>query len=648
MTPAQSSPFGSWISPITSDLIISESIGLGQIVLDSGSIYWVEVRPSEGGRHVIRRRSPAGGAEDITQEPYSVRTRVHEYGGGAFTVSGEVVFFANFVDQRLYRQDAGQDPRPITPEGPHRYADFINDGKRGQLISVREDHSDDHAEPVNSLVVIPANGTGEITVLQSGSDFYSSPRLSPDGTMLAWLAWNHPNMPWDGTELWMAEVGYDGRLVAPRIVAGGPEESIAQPEWSPEGVLHFVSDRTGWWNLYRVREGRPEPLLRAEAEFGRPQWVFGAATYGFDSDGNLVCAFNERGRWNLGILESEAQEITPLDTPYIEIGRGDLRVSGGVVLFEAGSPRHPMSLVQLDLKTRDLMVLCQSFNLALDPGYISQPQTIEFPTERGLTAYAYYYAPQNCDFAPPDGERPPLLVKSHGGPTGAASAALDLQIQFWTSRGFAVVDVNYGGSSGYGREYRKRLEGQWGIVDVEDCVNAARYLVEEGLVDPGRLAIDGGSAGGFTTLAALTFNNVFSAGASYYGVSDLEALARDTHKFESRYLDRLIGSYPEEREVYLARSPINFTDQLSCPLILFQGLEDRIVPPDQAEKMFEAVRRKGLPTAYLPFEGEQHGFRRGENIKRALDAELYFYSRVFSFGLADPVEPVHIENLSTG
>ena len=645
MAPAQSSSFGSWKSPITSDLIIAESIGLGQIVLDGDAIYWVEVRPSEGGRHVVRRWNPEGDIEDVTPEPFSVRTRVHEYGGGAFTVSRGVVFFTNFAEQRLYRQDPGQEPRPISPEGAYRYADFIIDSSRGRIICVREDHSDDSSDPVNAVVALPDDGHGQAWALVAGNDFYAAPRLSPDGSHMAWLTWNHPNMPWDGTELWVADVAEDGSLVAARMVAGGPGESIAQPDWSPEGVLHFVSDRTGWWNLYRLLGDEAEALFPAETEFARPQWVFGAATYGFTSDGNLACAYNQRGKWGIGLLDPVSRDFRALDTPYTEMGRGDLKVSEGVVVFEAGSPTHPMSLVRLDLPNRELGVLCQSVAAAIDPGYISRPQPIEFPTERGQTAHAYYYAPQNQDYAPPAGEKPPLLVKSHGGPTGAASASQDLQIQYWTSRGFAVVDVNYGGSVGYGREYRKRLDGQWGVVDVEDCVNAARYLVEQGWADERRLAIDGGSAGGFTTLAALTFRDVFAAGASYYGVSDLEALALDTHKFESRYLDRLIGSYPEQRDLYLERSPINFTAQLSCPLILFQGLEDRIVPPNQAEKMFDAVRRKGLPTAYLPFEGEQHGFRRGENIKRALDAELYFYSRVFNFELAEPVEPVEIENL---
>ena len=418
MAPAQSSSFGSWKSPITSDLIIAESIGLGQIVLDGDAIYWVEVRPSEGGRHVVRRWNPEGDIEDVTPEPLSVRTRVHEYGGGAFTVSRGVVFFTNFAEQRLYRQDPGQEPRPISPEGAYRYADFIIDSSRGRIICVREDHSDDSSDPVNAVVALPDDGHGQAWVLVAGNDFYAAPRLSPDGSQMAWLTWNHPNMPWDGTELWVADMAEDGSLVAARMVAGGPGESIAQPDWSPEGVLHFVSDRAGWWNLHRLLGNEAEALFPAEAEFARPQWVFGAATYGFTSDGNLACAYNQRGKWGIGLLDPVSRDFRALDTPYTEMGRGDLKVSEGVVVFEAGSPTHPMSLIRLDLPNRELGVLCQSVAAAIDPGYISRPQPIEFPTERGQTAHAYYYAPQNQDYAPPAGEKPPLLVKSHGGPTG--------------------------------------------------------------------------------------------------------------------------------------------------------------------------------------------------------------------------------------
>ena len=643
-------PYGSWKSPITSELIVAEAVSFGGIALDGEDIYWLEARPSQGGRRVIVRRTPDGETEDITPQPFNVRTRVHEYGEGDFTASDGVIYFTNFEDQRLYRQVPGGAPEPLTPEavpvGGLRYADFVVDSARQRLICVHEDHTGNGAEPVNTVSAVSL-ADGARNSLVSGSDFYSSPRLSPDGSQLAWLSWNHPNMPWDGVELWAAPVAADGSLGEPELVAGGPTESIYQPAWSPDGMLYFVSDRTNWWNLYRRRfDGRVEPATPAtEAEFGKPHWVFGAATYGFASAERIICAVNRRGAWALHSLDPTSGRLDRLDLPYNEMCRADLEVDAGRVVFGAGSPSQPLSILRLDLADGSVEPLRKASAAAVEPGYLSEPRAIEFSTADGLTAHAFYYPPRNRDYSAPAGEKPPLLVKSHGGPTAAAQQALDLTIQYWTSRGIAVLDVNYGGSTGFGREYRDRLKGRWGIVDVDDCVNGARYLVEQGEVDGDRLAIDGGSAGGYTTLAALAFRDIFRAGASHYGVSDLAALARDTHKFESRYLDQLVGPYPERQDRYLERSPIHHTDGLSCPLILFQGLEDKIVPPSQAELMFEAVKAKGLPCAYVPFAGEQHGFRRAENIRRALDGELYFYSRVFGFDLADPVEPVDIENL---
>lgn len=662
-------PYGSWKSPITSELVVADAVGLGGIALDGEDIYWLESRPAEGGRRVIVRRAADGRNEDLTPRPFNVRTRVHEYGGGDFTVCDGIIYFANFDDQRLYRQKPGQEPggepTPLTPEPDPaaglRYADFVVDSLHRRLICVHEDHTGGPSagsEPVNCLAAVLLAG-GPPQVLVSGRDFYAAPRVSPDGSRLAWLSWNHPNMPWDGVELWVAPVAADGSLGAAELVAGGPAESICQPEWSPDGLLYFVSDRTGWWNLYRRDEGEDgagavTPLTAPlELEFGRPHWVFGAAAYGFASEGRIICAANDRGTWGLYSLavgsdvgtDGGAARLDNLGLPYTEMGRGDLKVSPGQVVFSAGSPTEPLSILRLNLADNKLEPLQNAVKVTVDTGYLSEPQAIEFPTEGGLTAHAFYYPPRNADYAAPAGEKPPLLVKSHGGPTAATVVSLNLSIQYWTSRGIGVLDVNYGGSVGYGREYRDRLKGQWGIVDVDDCVNGARYLVARGAADGDRLAIDGGSAGGYTTLAALTFRDLFRAGASHYGVSDLEALARDTHKFESRYLDALVGPYPERQDLYRERSPINFTEQLSCPLILFQGLDDKIVPPAQAEMMFAAVRDKGLTCAYVPFEGEQHGFRRAENIRRALDGELYFYSRVFGFALAEPVAPVDIENL---
>jgi dipeptidyl aminopeptidase/acylaminoacyl peptidase len=643
MTAPQTAPYGSWKSPLTSDLIVAGTVSLEQVVLDGEEIYWVEGRPAEAGRYVIVRRTPDGRTADVNPAPFNARTRVHEYGGGSYTVADGTVFFANFADQRLYRQRPGEAPRPITPEAELRYADGVVDRARGQLFCVREDHRMAGPQAANTLVSVGLEGVEEGRVLIGGNDFYSTPRLSPDGTRLAWLTWNHPDMPWDGNELWAAELTEDGTLARCELVAGGPNESVFQPEWSPDGVLYFVSDRTGWWNLYRRRAGEVEPVCPRQAEFGRPQWLFGMPTYAFAAAGRIVCSFTEQGSWRLAVLDTATGRLELIETPYAEIA--GVRASPRHAVFVAGSPTEPSAVVRLDLSTRRCEVLRRSSSLELDPGYVSVPRAVEFPTEDGQTAHAFYYPPHNRDFTGPPGERPPLLVRSHGGPTSASGSTLRPDIQYWTSRGIAVLDVNYGGSTGYGLPYRQRLNGRWGIVDVDDCVNGARYLVGRGEADGNRLAVRGGSAGGYTTLCALTFRDVFRAGASHFGVSDLEGLAKDTHKFESRYLDRLIGPYPERRDLYRERSPIHFTDRLSCPVILFQGLEDKVVLPNQAELMVEALRAKGLPVAYVPFAGEQHGFRRAENIKRAFDAELYFYGRIFGFTPADALEPVPIENL---
>lgn len=633
-------PYGAWESPITSSLIVSETIGLGGVAMDGERVYWLEGRPAEGGRNVLVSRTPDGQTQDITPTGFNVRTRVHEYGGGAFAIENETVYFSNFADGRLYAQTPDGEPSAIVGDAKLRYADIRIDPPRDRLICVREDHTGE-GEAVNTVVSIDCK-TGKTDILVSGNDFYASPCLSPDGSQLAWLTWNHPCMPWDGTELWVAAMGDDGTVENPQKVAGSQTESIFQPQWSPDGVLYFVSDRTDWWNLYRWRDGAIEPLHPMAAEFATPQWVFGMSTYAFAGDGRIVCTYTQQGLWHLATIDTTTQEFRQIETPYTQIS--GITAAGDRVLFLGGSADRATAIVQLDLATQTSEILRQSTQIDLDPGYLSTPKPIEFPTENGTTAFAFFYPPTNRDYSAPEGEKPPLLVKSHGGPTASTSTSLRLSIQYWTSRGFAFLDVNYGGSTGYGREYRQRLQGNWGIVDVDDCANAARYVAERGWVDGGRLAIAGGSAGGYTTLAALTFRDVFKAGASYYGVSDLEVLATDTHKFESRYLDGLIGPYPERQDLYQARSPIHFTDRLSCPTIFFQGLEDKVVPPNQAEMMVAALEKKGLPVAYVPFEGEQHGFRKGENIKRALDGEFYFYSRVFGYQPAEDLEPIEIAN----
>jgi len=648
MAAIKTAPYGSWQSPLTSDLIVSETVRLGDVLLDGPDIYWVEMRPSEGGRYVVVRCTPDRQTTDITPPDFNVRTRVHEYGGRAFAVDHGEFYFSNFSDQQIYCQKPKTEPAPITSDSSMRFADIVVDRLRHGLICVCEDHSGQPTGPENKLVRLDPGKTDEtanqpLKVLVSGSDFYASPCLSPDGSRLAWLCWNHPNMPWDGTELWVGELGPDGGFLNVEKVAGGKHESIFQPQWSPDGTLYFISDRSGWWNLYRRQADAIKPVVQIDAEFGMPQWLFGMSTFAFESDRQLICAYTRKGRWQLAEINLATDKLDVIATPYTEISY--LRASSGRAVFMGGSAAESTSIVQLDLTTRSLGVLRRSSPVAVDAGYISTPEAIEFPTSHGQTAHAFFYPPQNRDYQAPFDERAPLIVKSHGGPTAAATESLDLATQYWTSRGIAVLDVNYGGSTGYGRAYRQRLNGRWGLVDKQDCVNGAKFLVENFGVDKDRLIIKGGSAGGYTTLCALVFDDTFRAGASYYGVSDLESLAQDTHKFESRYLDQLIGPYPARKDLYVARSPIHHAEGLSCPIIFFQGLEDKVVPPGQAEMMVNILKDKKLPVAYITFEKEQHGFRIAQNIKRALDAELYFYSRVFGFKPADDIVPVEIENL---
>ena len=484
--------------------------------------------------------------------------------------------------------------------------------------------------------------------MAGGRDFFAAPRFSPDGSRLAWICWDMPNMPWDGTELWAAEVRWGGEIGRASQVAGGPRESIFQPGWSPGGDLHFVSDRTGWWNLYRREAGGSDTnLTPTDAEFGVPAWEFGYATYAFLADGRIACVSHRSGSEHLSMLDATTGELLDLDLPYATFAPY-LDADGSRLVFVAGGPAIPHQVVSLDFVTRGVDVVRESERLSFDPGYVSVAEPIEFPTEGGLSAHAYHYPPANPEFVAPEGERPPLVVMSHGGPTAESSPEFDIRLQFFTSRGFAVVDVNYGGSTGYGREYQQRLLGRWGVVDVQDCINAARYLVEEGGADPGRLLVSGGSAGGWTTLCALVFHDVFAAGASYFGVSDLEPFASHTHKFELKYIDDLVGPWPRAAEVWRARSPVRHAGLLSRPVILFQGLEDEVVPPSQSEIMVQALEANGIPYAYLTFEGEQHGFRKAENIARSLEAELYFYSRIVGFELAEPVEPIEIHHLRKG
>ncbi|MBA3270657.1 MAG: S9 family peptidase [Acidobacteria bacterium] len=631
--------YGTWKSPLTAARVTAGALRFDHLVFDGDDLYWSEGRASEGGRLVVVRRSPDGAIGDVTPAGFNVRTRVHEYGGASYTVDRGTVYFSNYSDQKLYRQAPGAAPEPLTEDGCF-YADATVDRARHRLVCVQEDHRNDSAEAVNSIVAVGSR----VVPLVAGADFYSDPILSPDGSRLAWLQWNHPNMPWDGTELWAADVNDDGDLGALTKVAGGQSESIFQPEWSPDGTLFYISDRTGWWNLYRAEGSREagDAVLDMDAEFGKPQWTFSQTTYAFIDANRIALTYAQGGRWKLGVLQLDPHHFHPFD---LSLQPTDgVRATPRDLFFIGGSATESLGIVRMSLATHEVEVIRSASSDRIDPGLISAAEAITFESNR-QPVHAFYYPPHNPEHRAPAAERPPLLVISHGGPTTATLDILNARIQYWTSRGFAVVDVNYGGSTGYGRAYRTRLNGQWGIVDVADCVNAAKHLVAAGKADPNRLMIRGGSAGGYTTLAALTFHHTFHAGASHYGISDIEVLAQDTHKFESRYLESLVGPYPAAKAVYRQRSPVHFTDRLSAALILFQGLEDKVVPPNQAEMMRDAVRDKGLPVAYVPFEGEQHGFRRAENIIRSLEAELYFYGAVFGFAPADPIAPVVIENL---
>jgi len=639
---AQTAPYGSWRSPITSELISTKVTAVRELAVDGRTAYWTEWRPSEGGRYVLMKGAPGVEPTDAVAGNYNIRSAVHEYGGGAFTVAAGTIYFSNLNDGRIYVQDSGGLVRPLTGEGMKRYADFTFDAQRHRLICVCEDHTVDDRNPVNSLISVDVK-TGEESELSSGYDFYSSPRLSPDGSKAAWLAWSHPNMPWDSTSLMVAKVKADGSFEDVKVVAGGNGISIFQPEWSGDGTLYYVSDRSGWWNICRLTQAGEENLLPMEAEFGVPQWLFGLSTYAFVSDDSLICTYTKDGVWYLGILDINNRSLSSVQTPYNYFSH--VKAVRNFATFIAASFTEIPSVVQYSVLGKLLELVYRPKNPAVDLGYLSVPKPIEFGSSQGWQGHAFLYEAHNKDFVGPSGQKPPLIVISHGGPTSMAAPIMNLAIQFWTSRGYSVVDVNYGGSTGFGRRYRERLNGQWGVIDVDDCIRCAKTVVKAGKADGDRLIIRGASAGGFTTLCALTFHNDFKAGASYYGVGDLEGLARDTHKFESKYLERLIGRYPESQKLYRERSPLHHANKISCPVIFFQGQEDRVVPPEQAEAMVAALKANGIPVSYLSFEAERHGFVRSETIKRCYEAELFFYSVVLKIPLEEHVEPISVENM---
>lgn len=629
-------PFGSWPSVISSEQLGGGSINLLQVKLDGDDTYWVEMRPHEA-RNVVVRRTPDGATADLTPEGFSARSMVYEAGTGGVAVSAGIVWFSNADDGRLYRHAPASDepPTPIVPVGPYRYADPDVDHARERLLCIREEHGTSHSEPAHTIVSIALDGATGPEVLVHGSDFYAFPRTSPDGSQLAWIQWSHPNMPWDESELWIADLTLDGAPTAARRVAGGSGDSVYQPEWSPDGRLHFISERTGWWNLYRLADGEAvEALYEAELEFAPPLWWLAQPSYGFVTDTTLVCGYCEQGLWKLGLLDVEAGELRTLDLPYTVVQH--VSCSGGRAVFLGGSPTSLPSVVELDLATGQPRVLRDSLEQPLDERYLPRPEPIAFPTGDGATAHAFFYPPTNPEAEGAPGELPPLIVHVHGGPSQQASAGLQFRLDygaacFWTSRGFAVVDVNYGGSTGYGRAYRERLRGQWGTVDVGDAVAAARWLAGQGRVDAERLAIRGASAGGYTALSAVALTDTFKAAVSLYGPTDLEVFAGDTHKFESRYVEGLVPS-----DLLRARSPVHAVNEMRAAILIVHGLADTIVPADQSERIVSALRARGRPVEYVAHAGEGHGFRRAESIQASAEAELRFYRA--TFGIAASIE----------
>lgn len=627
----KAAPFGSWQSPISAQMVAAGTLQFSEVKLVGDKIYWLEGRPSEGGRTTLMSCSQKEGEKDLLPKEYIVRSRVHEYGGGALLVAGNLIYFSNDKDKQLYCLQPDGKIRKITSNDNARFADGCVNPIDSTLFYVMESHE---KQVLNSIVKIdPIKCT--IHPIASGHDFYSNPRVSPNGRYLAYLAWDHPNMPWDGTELWVLDLNTKEQ----RLVAGGTSESIVDPQWSPDGQLYYISDRTKWWNIYR--ENQKQPLWKKNAEFALPQWIFGRSLMGFTKDG-LFCSYVENGVHSFAQMDASGV-WEHIMLPYTAVR--DLQVANDRVALIASSPNEPNSIILYDLRSRKSRVIKCCRRDVIDKDLISKPTAIEYPTSHDRTSHAFYYPPCNSKFCGMPNEKPPLLVLSHGGPTSHVSTGFSPEILYWTSRGFAVINVNYGGSTGYGRHYRDSLKGMWGIVDVDDCTNAALFCVDQGLADRNRLAIQGASAGGFTTLAVLAFRDVFHVGADYFGVSDLERLALDTHKFEARYLDQLIGPYPADKATYYERSPIYSVDKIRCPIIILQGDEDLVVPPAQSEEMFNSLKKRKIPTAYLLFQGEQHGFRKAENIQRALEAQLYFFSKILHFPLSDKIEPVPIPGL---
>jgi len=627
-------PFGSWPSPISAELITRAAPSLNCLQSYGESLYWVESRPWEAGRNVIMCRVSDGSIKDLLPKPYSHSSRVHEYGGMAYALTDDSLYFVNASDQRIYKTDLSgeKEPRPITGLSLQRFADLIIDSKNQRLIAVCEEHKGDSGEqePENYLVAVSLNTENpSVTKLETGADFYAYPRISPDQKTLCWIQWQHPNMPWDCTQLWQATINGDGNLIDKTLIAGASNnESIFQPQWSPDNQLYFVSDRNNWWNIYRVESDGCTPILEIEAEFATPLWQFGMSTYDFIDAQTIGCLWTDKGVWHSGFINIASGQLSKMDCPYSSIHAACC--FQGSLYMVAGAAAIPSEVVRVSSSDQMLNTIYAPATLDIDPQGLSQPQSILFPSADGQQVHAFFYPPTNAEYCADKNQLPLVIALCHGGPTGATDSGLNLKIQYWTSRGFAVVDINYRGSTGFGRSYRQSLVGAWGIADVQDSQSAIDYLTTEKKIDPERCIIRGGSAGGYTVLSALTFTDTFKAGASLYGIGDLETLATDTHKFESRYMDSLIGPYPERKDIYIARSPIHHAEGLNCPVIFLQGLEDKVVPPNQAEMMVELLEEKGIKVGHVTFPDEGHGFRKSANIIRAMESELAFYTEVFS------------------
>jgi dipeptidyl aminopeptidase/acylaminoacyl peptidase len=613
--------YGFWPSSITAEQLSSASVRYAEPKIDQDTIYWLESRPSEQGRSVLVQYKN-GRARDLLSNEFNLRTRAQEYGGACYAIGQQQIFFVNDFDQAIYLADLQtQTYQRLSPEGNFRYADLWLDRQHNRLLVIRETYSKNITHPVTDIIALDLE-SGQITSLISGQDFYSNPRVSPCGTQLSFLTWNHPSMPWDSSYCVVCSLDVNGIPTSQTIVAGGEDESVFQPQWTADNQLIFVSDKSNWWNLYLWNGKSCNTIYPMDAEFATPQWVFGMSSYGFLDNNHLLCSYTQQGQWHLATINWREKTLQKIETDCCDIGNmvcsNSQAVWIGATTYKTSSIYHWQNN-SIDVLTKN--------SQAINSQDISKAVAIEFPTANQQQAYGFFYPPTNSQIESDPNRAPPVIVICHGGPTGACETGLNLKIQFWTNRGFAVVDVNYRGSTGYGRQFRDSLNYQWGIADVEDVCAAVDYLVEKGWASNNIKIIRGSSAGGFTVLAALTFSNHFSLGCSLYGIGDLEALAKDTHKFETHYLDGLVGAYPEMQNIYRQRSPIRHIEKLNCPVIIFQGLQDKVVPPNQAEAMVEALKQKNIPVDYVTFADEGHGFRQAGTIKTLYDKELAFYQK---------------------